>query len=236
MRCSPFRLPVYRTRHAFLVLALLLTPSSLPAQTITPVFKAGVSAATLRGASAFDFRTSTGFAGGVGFNYALRGGWSLQPEVLYVVKGTTMDFDVRSSADTIFILPPGRDDTATPATGGLELTYVELPLLVLRRFEMRGRLHPALMAGPAAAFLLDARFRWQPRGGGLEQEQSEDNVEGLDFGLVVGGGVEYELGGPRLSLSARASIGLTNINFANAREEDQAFYNTSVIFLAGLVF
>ncbi|GIV62654.1 MAG: hypothetical protein KatS3mg044_1520 [Rhodothermaceae bacterium] len=217
------------------LLTVLLAPRSW-AQEIAPTFKIGLSTATLSGTSPFDFEPYTGFAGGLGFNFALRNGFSIQPEIIYVVKGTRLDFDVRSTFDTILISPPGQDPEGVPATGTLRLTYAEIPLLLHYGFETRSRLHPRLFAGPALSYLLDARFAWAPRDGGVEQEQAEDNIESTDFGLVLGAGIEYDLYGERLLFEIRLSRGFSNTNFGNASANDRTLTNTSVMFLVGVAF
>ena len=214
----------------FPFLALLLAAPAARAQEITPEFKIGIAATTLRGESAADFRTRTGFAGGVGFRYKFRHGLSVMPEVLYVVKGTQADFSLNDQGLLIPIREGGGD--GVPIRANFEFTYVEIPVLLVFRLETNGRVHPKVFAGPAVSFLLDAKVRFRALSGGPEQEESDSTVEGVDYGAVAGGGLEFDVGGQRLSLGVRASYG-----FANTRKRRSSpLRNTSFIFFTGVVF
>ena len=218
-----------RTLQIFLGFSLLFSASTVTAQNVTPEFKIGIAATTLRGESAADFRTRTGFAGGVGFRYAFRHGLSVMPEFLYVVKGTQADFSLN---DQGLLLPIREGGDGVPIRANFEFTYVEIPVLLVFRLETNGRVHPKVFAGPAVSFRLDAKVRFRALSGGPEQEESDSTVEGVDFGAVVGGGLEFDVGGRRLSFGARASYG-----FSNTRKgRSSPLRNTSFIFFTGVVF
>jgi len=214
----------------FLFLGLSSATSVATAQNLTPEFKIGVAATTLRGESTADFRIRTGFAGGVGFRYRFRHGLSVMPELLYVVKGTQADF-VLSDQGLLLPVREGGSE-GVPIRANFEFTYVEIPVLVVFRLETNGRVHPKVFAGPSLSFLLDAKVRFRALSGGPEQEESDSTVEGVDYGAVIGGGLEFDVGGQRLSFGARASYGLANTR----KRRSSPLRNTSFIFFTGVVF
>ena len=121
-------------------------PGTGRARQFHPDFKIGLAATTLRGSSDSDFSTKTGFAGGLGLGFDLGlTGWAFQPEVLYIVKGAS----ARTTLDDI------------PIEATFDLTYLEVPVLLLYRFDTGGKVHPKLFAGPSLAFKLDAIVRFK---------------------------------------------------------------------------
>lgn len=212
-------------------LFLLATASRTTAQSVTPEFKIGLAAATLRGSTSAELKTRTGFAGGVGFRYGLRHGLSVMPEVLYVVKGSQADFSLTSAGLLIPIREGGPGDV--PIHTVFEFTYVEVPVLLVYRLETRGRIHPKIFAGPSVSFLLDAKVRFRALSGGPEQEETDSTVRDRDYGAVLGGGLEFDMGGQRLSLGVRVTYGFSN---TRKNEDAAALKNTSFVILTGLVF
>jgi hypothetical protein len=63
----------------------------------------------------------------------------------------------------------------------------------------------------------------------LDCEEFEAVLKGTDFGLVFGGGLD--LG--RLSLGARYTLGLTNLNDGPSVSSDEEFKSRSLSFLVG---
>lgn len=196
---------------------VILTAVPLQARQFRPDFKIGLAASTIRGSTDSDFSTRTGFAGGLGLGFDLGvSPWSIQPEVLYIVKG--------ASATTTL--------DGIPIEATFDLTYLEVPVLLMRRFDTGGKVHPRVFAGPSLAYKLDAIVRFKAVGGSIEQEETDTTVEDFDFGVVAGAGVEVDVGGQRLNFGLRTTIGLSN---ARTRQ-DPPLHNTSVIFFTGLVF
>ncbi len=228
MTASPF----CRFMPSFLGFVLLVCPGichEAAGQGMRPEFKLGVAASTIRGSSNTDFSVRSGFAGGVGLTFELIGGWRIQPEILYVVKGANADFVFDNSTG---ILGTGTSDgTGVPVHATFDLTYLEIPVLLVYAFQLPGRITPKIFAGPSFSSKLDARVRFKAVGGSIEQEETDDSVQDFDAGAVVGAGIELTLGAQRLSLGARGTFG-----FSNARNQTPALHNTSYIFFAGISF
>jgi len=171
----------------------------------------------------------TGFAGGVGVGFDLLGGWRIQPEVLYVVKGADADFIFDNSENVLGSETPGSPGVPVHAT--FDLTYLEIPVLLVYTFQLPGIVRPKVFAGPSFSSKLDARVRFRAVGSNIEQEETDRSVQSLDAGAVVGAGLEISFGSSqRLSLGGRGTFGLSN-----ARKRDPALHNTSFVFFAGIV-
>ena len=113
----------------------------------------------------------------------LRGWLAAQAEVIYTVKGTSVDI---ADIETDFIVD-----------------YVEVPLLA--RVSFRRNMYAA--AGPAMAFRVRARSR-TPFGGSTEEIDVKDQVESFDLGIV--GAVGIELG--KWVFDARYTHGLSDLD------------------------
>lgn len=93
-------------------------------------------------------------------------GWlAVQPEVIYTVKGTTVDVaDIKSD---------------------LIVDYVEVPLLA--RISIRRKIYVAV--GPSMAFRVRARSR-TAFGGSTEEIDLKEDVESFDLGVVGAAGID----------------------------------------------
>lgn len=119
----------------------------------------------------------------------------VQPEVLYVAKGTNLDRD----SETL---------------GAYHLSYIEIPLLVRAGFRVAPNLAPYLLFGPELGILLSAELE-NSRG---EFEDTKEGLKTTDFGLVFGGGVAIDIAAIKgaLNVDARYDLGLTDINDTGA--------------------
>jgi hypothetical protein len=81
----------------------------------------------------------------------------------------------------------------------IRLTYLEVPVLLHMDFVQKGNNAIYLIAGVAPAFNLQASYEY----GGIK-EDIQDDIEAVDVGLIVGGGVEIR----RLTIGARYTWGL----------------------------
>lgn len=111
-------------------------------------------------------------------------GWlAVQPEVIYTVKGTSVDVaDVKSD---------------------LIVDYVEVPLLA--RISIRRKIYVAV--GPSMAFRVRARSR-TAFGGSTEEIDLKEDVESFDLGVVGAAGID--LG--RWVFDGRYTHGLSDID------------------------
>jgi hypothetical protein len=166
--------------------------------------KGGLALAGLAGADVpSGIERSTGAAAGVFVRFDATPTISLQPELLFVQKGA-------SFTDSWFGLPVG---------GELKLTYIEVPVLLRVGLPVSGAsFMPALFAGPAISFNRSARSRSSAIG--FERERDvEEETKDLDFGAVVGGGVDYRFLRGVLSLDLRYNLGLVTLDDSGDGED-----------------
>ncbi|HEY4099884.1 MAG TPA: porin family protein [Gemmatimonadales bacterium] len=140
-----------------------------------------------------------GLAAGGAFNFPMGRRLSFAPELLYVRKGSGLDY---------------------PADVRIEyrVGYVEVPLLLRYVARTSGEVRPYIIAGPEFGITAtcSAKAINSPANGSTvfvvpcttgEAGISEDQPDPLDFGVIVGAGVTFH----RLSASVRYDRGLTDI-------------------------
>ena len=184
-------------------LALAVRPALAQKVSIDVGPLAGVARSSWRGADVGPLPgIRTGFVGGGFFTLRIGKYFAVEPQVLYVQKGT--DFP-----------DPPPDVSYTQ-------DYVEIPLLITGRYPLAGSLRfaPTIFAGPAVAFQTSCTFT---SGGGTFPggayipvngarcdsilAQNGSSIRHTDALLVFGGGFDV---GP-LALLARYDLGLTRL-------------------------
>jgi hypothetical protein len=160
-----------------------------------------------------DSRKAGGF--GAYANFPLNDFISVQPELLYMMKGD--EEEVAGSIDV--------DGQTIPFDGTvtIEASYLEAPVLARFGFAPGAPARPMLLVGPALAINLSADAVISGESGGTSMDVSDDisdEVKSVDFGLVVGGGLEFPLGegGQTLGFDARYTLGLTNVDDSGTDE------------------
>jgi hypothetical protein len=152
-----------------------------------------------------DLKNSTGFIIGASFRTSLLPFISLQPEILYTEKGAKFE-------ESMMI--PVNGSTANAAVEAtIDLKYLEVPLLVRAGLPVPG-FSPFVYLGPAIAFNLSADFTMEANVMGFSMKETEDikdEIKNIDYGLVVGGGLEFGLPLFKLHVEARYTMGLTNV-------------------------
>ncbi|MBZ0269838.1 PorT family protein [bacterium] len=117
--------------------------------------------------------------------------FTIQPEALFTMKGDSEEAD--------------------GVTGSMKLDYIEVPVLAKASFLPMAPAKPSLFFGPAVAYNLSAKTAVE--GGGLDGETDvKDTMKSMDFGLVVGAGLDMSLAGgaKSLGIDVRYTHGLTN--------------------------
>jgi Outer membrane protein beta-barrel domain len=159
---------------------------------------AGLNVARLSGSDLQGTQNKTGFGGGVYVAIPVTPSFEIQPELLYTAKG------VKAS------------DAGVDAA--LRLNYVEIPVLARWNFTASS-VTPHLYAGPAIAFKTGCTFTASAQGTSIStncadfQSDQGDPVTfaAVDFGVVAGGGLSFDLGGRHATVGARYNVGLKNI-------------------------
>ena len=150
------------------VLALILTiASAAPALAqMSYGVKAGINYADVSFDGDVASSGRVGLLAGGFVTLPLRGWLAAQAEVIYTVKGTSVDI---ADIETDFIVD-----------------YVEVPLLA--RISFRRNMYVA--GGPSMAFRVRARSRTD-FGGSTEEIDVKDDVESFDLGIVGAVGIEF---------------------------------------------
>src|SRR5262249_55093001 len=101
----------------------------------------------------------------------------------------------------------------------IRLNYLEVPVLARWNFTSSSSVTPHLYAGPAIAFRTGCSLSLSAQGASLSSEctelESDEggqlNISKIGFGVVVGGGLSFDLGARRATVGARYDAGLKNI-------------------------
>ena len=145
-----------------------------------------------------------GFHGGAFLTYQLSPKISIQPELLFAVKGT-------NQGGILNLL-----DWAS--------NYIEFPILVKYNFPTGRAVKPILYAGPSFSYLTSSEFK-------VIFVDVFDVTEGMkrfDFGLVFGAGLDYK----KITFDMRYTLGFANIidsdkiNAITEAEPDDLYYMT----------
>jgi len=156
-----------------------------------------------------------GFSGGLVFALPLNELFSFRGELIYSQKG--QKYDIVSTED---------------AYVKTRLGYLELPLLLQINVPASSSVKPLFLAGGYGAYLLSAKMS------GLYNEESndvKDSFKKLDFGLIIGAGLQLDVGeSGSILIDVRYNLGLSNIN--DIQESTTQMKNRGISFSAGFLF
>jgi hypothetical protein len=141
-----------------------------------------------------------GFAGGVYMDYAFNRYFSLQPEILYVMKG----------------LDGGIERSSIVVDYSAHFDYVEIPVLAKFTLAGKSRFTPYFFAGPGVGINLaaDVDIESADEGTGESQIGSSDwsgIMNKTEFTFSFGGGCRYAIGLGGITADARFDLGLSNV-------------------------
>lgn len=172
--------------------------------------------ATGSATQAFD-ETKVGFVGGVYATAQVNDRFGVRLEGLYTKKGgkgkNSGELDIYDPSDTFL------GSAMISGENTLTLDYFEIPLLAVFSFPVSPTATFDVFAGPALAF--NTKAEWDAEfvismAGDSEKESEKidmkDNVEGMDFGGVLGAGVSFELPSVVLFGEARWTYGFKEID------------------------
>ena len=166
-------------------LFLLFSPSILRAD-VQFGFRLGGNSAKLTGDDLKDFeatvKSKVGFVGGVFVAFNLGKMLTIEPEILYTMKGGTVEgeYGEKISAD-----------------------YLEIPLLIKVKLPLPG-IKPVVFVGPAVGFKLKEKYELNGEEIPLEEKILKNN----DYGAIFGAGVDI---GRHFMIDVRYSLGLQKI-------------------------
>jgi len=230
----------------FLVLLLLAATVSAESQVKFGI-KAGATMANMSGDGwdqlaeidtvSIEKKSLMGMAAGLFVEYPLgASGVSLQPEILYVTKGSKGEVTV----------------DGTTFTRKLKNDYIEIPVLVKYSFTTAGSASPFMFVGPVAAFNIASKVQDknppdEPGYGDFDIE----NATSLDLCLTIGAGLGLAMGqSGKLTFDLRYTVSLGDV-YTDADEYDMEedkmylveeygnapdFKNNDIRFMAGFQF
>ena len=233
---------------------LMLIGSLACAQGLTGKgFKVGLNLATWGGSDADDLggaedlvpgmsidkKIRLGFSVGGFLTFSISETFSIQPELIYTMKGVKYEMSGSFEEMGVTITYDGEDI--------FKLAYLEVPLLAKISFSSGSSIRPNLQIGPAMAILLSAKDDWELSVTGEEQgvsmtisesdeEDVKDDFKDIDFGLVFGGGLDFDVGTGTVTVDARYSLGLLNIPDVEGDEDEPSIKNNVISVMLGYSF
>ena len=190
--------------HRVLCAVLAAAPClTLHGQSSTPLpprrlgITAGINSATVGGGDVGDASRRTGLIVGASMVAPVSANVAIEPQVLFTSKGA--NFDDSSGG------------------GSFTMNYVQVPLLIRVSAGGSGRARPFAFAGPAIA--LKASCDLEGIEGGVSTSISCDQLEGdglkfksVDYGVIVGVGLAFDVSGRTFSVGARYDHSLAEID------------------------
>ncbi len=200
---------------AMVAITALFSVSSVSAQRLAGGVRAGLAIADLTGDDAGftyidemgeqrqkEYGSKMGFSAGAFLMVDIFENFAVQPEVLYTMKGGKTEVELGGVTYTITE----------------SLNYLEIPVLVKYKIPTPGSLAPNLFFGPALAITLSAEMKIE--GDGSEAvDDIKDYCKGTDFGIVLGGGLDFGVGTGKIMVDGRYTLGLTVIDDTEAKAD-----------------
>ena len=152
--------------------------------------KAGLAMANLYGDDVEENSMKLGFGGGAFLTYHFVPQFAIQPEVMFMMKGSKFE---EEDID---------DDTK------INLTYIEIPVLFKFTPQMEGNIKPNIFAGPAIGLLMGAKIKNDAADVDLDVK---DGLKSIDFGIQFGAGVEFVMETMKVTVDARYCMGMTKV-------------------------
>ncbi len=177
-----------------------------------------------------DTKMLTAFAIGGTVDYAFNDAMSLQPSLLFSVKGYKIDYS--DSED-------GYDVTGDAKS---KLNYFEIPINFVYKYDI-GALKIYGAAGPYFAFALSGKYDYEytmSYGGETETEsgnsdikfgdgEDEDGIKRGDIGLNIGAGVEIN----SFQVGLNYGFGMTNTMYTDSYKAKNAVFSITACYFFG---
>ncbi|HLE57889.1 MAG TPA: porin family protein, partial [Rhodothermia bacterium] len=138
----------------------------------------------------------------------------LTPEIVYAAKGA----DALATVEGV------------PLELSFSVIYLEFPLLAKYVLSPRKKVSPILTAGPVVSWNIDARVRFNAVGSDVEFNEQDDSIKTLDYGVAVGGGVDFAWDLRRITVELRYTRGVSNL----IDDDDDPKHNGVVSLTAGV--
>jgi Outer membrane protein beta-barrel domain len=175
----------------------IISTNSL-SQSINSGIKVGLNDATTGGSDASS-QSITSFNAGIFATLDVAGLLDLQPELLYTLKGYKVTYPVALQIAPI----PFGSGTVTA-----KISYMEIPVLLKLNTTSLGIIRPNIFAGPEIAFKLSSKAM----SGSPSSEQDLQNINSVDYGIIIGAGIDIDLPITVFMIDIRYDIGLKDLN------------------------
>jgi hypothetical protein len=168
-----------------------------------------------------DIKARTGFNVGGFVSIQSAGPFALQFGAVYTKKGA----DIGTGAP---------DETF-----GLELTYVEVPVLatIIIPTGPASKVAPLIFAGPVIGIEVDCKAKTEVSGVSASVDCDEFGIvpiKSVDVGVMFGGGLKFETGPASVVLEVAYTLGFINIDDTPMSTDD--IKNRNLSFSVGLMF
>jgi hypothetical protein len=192
-------MPPRRIVAALFALAILF-PAGAAAVGIEKGVKAGVNLASFHGefADIFDAKTKLGFVGGPFVAFAFAPDLAIQVEGLFSMKGAKSTSESTNENGD----PLGEFDTF------VNLTYLEVPVLLRGTLLRTAPVQPMYYVGPTFGISLGGKV-YSDAPGSLDYDLT--HLKAVDFGVAVGAGAGFKVGGRKVLTEFRYTKGLTDL-------------------------
>ena len=211
-------------RTALVCAACLMVAASAAAQNVTAGVKAGFVLNSIQNAGqvidqisgyeSVDVSSKIGLIGGGFVQFRFNDGFSLQPEMMFVMKGVNLDI---------------RDNLGSASAN---VNYLEFPIFLRFNRSLNDTLRGYVMAGPSFGVKVGTGGTLNGSQGAISGSRDFDidpAIESKDFGLAFAGGLEWE----KFMIEARYGLGLTDIA-TDIYTHDDDLTNRSFSILVGL--
>ena len=214
-----------RNLKVLIVSGFFLTgAASVDAQRVTGGLKFGITNTTFIGnlaAGETAWESITGVAGGGTAELRIVDGLSAVGELLYLRMG--------AKAQVRYNDFPGLLTSRA--------SYLSAPVLLQFRFDPSGIVRPRIFLGGAALFVVDSAILVESSD--IDQIFIEENesIETLDYGLMIGAGIDFDVATQRLSLEARYYQGQRDVTKPDSETgELTVLNNEGWMIMAGVLF
>jgi len=197
-----------------IALACVLSVSSVAQTKVEVGFKGGASFARFQGEDiSYDVDTKNGFTVGGFFTVNVNNYLAIQPEILFIQKGTNGSVSAFEFSYHGVRYHEGYWED--------RLSYLEVPVLVKLKIPRHTRVEPGLYVGPSFAIKLMAEEKWEStfsdsngvlleHGSGIEDISKRINE--VDFGVVFGGDLKINVKFAKIVVDVRHTLSLTRID------------------------